>query len=115
MDERDVASKVINKHFMPDMIGNLRSFSTQSIRCTKCGAKYRRIPISGRCPCKESALSLTVHEASVRKYLEISKAMGEKYGLDDYARERIEILEMSMDSVFNNDKVKKCKLSDFFR
>ena len=115
VDEKDVAIRVLNKHFMPDMIGNLRSFSTQSIRCTKCGAKYRRIPISGRCPCKESALGLTVHEASVRKYLEISKAMGEKYGLDDYARERIEILEMSMDSVFNNDKVKKCKLSDFFR
>ncbi len=113
VDERDVASKVINKHLMPDMIGNLRSFSSQSVRCTKCGEKYRRVPLSGKCTCGYK-LTLTVHEASVKKYLEVSKDMGEKYGIDDYTRERITILEMSMDSVFNNDKVKKCKLSDFF-
>ncbi len=41
VDEKDVATKVINKHFMPDMIGNLRSFSAQSIRYTKCGEKDR--------------------------------------------------------------------------
>jgi len=29
-------------------------------------------------------------------------------------RERIDILEMNMNSVFENDKIKKCKLSDFF-
>jgi len=117
VDEKDVAVRVLNKHFMPDMIGNLRSFSSQTVRCTKCGAKYRRVPLTGKCttPNCGNDLILTVHEASVRKYLEISKTIGEKYGLDDYTRERIEILEMSMDSVFNNDKVKKCKLTDFFR
>jgi len=50
----------------------------------------------------------------VKKYLEVSKAVGEKYGLSEYTRQRIDVLEMSMDSLFNNDKVKKCKLSDFF-
>ena len=34
--------------------------------------------------------------------------------MSDYTRERVEILSISMDSLFNNDKVKKCKLSDFF-
>lgn len=114
VDEKDVATRVLNKHFLPDMIGNLRSFSTQTVRCTKCGEKYRRMPLAGRCIQCGNALTLTVHEASVKKYLEISKTIGEKYGLDAYTRERIDILEMSMDSVFNNDKVKKCKLSDFF-
>ena len=114
VDEKDVARRVLNKHFMPDMIGNLRSFSTQTVRCTKCGEKYRRIPISGVCTKCGNGLTLTVHEASVKKYLDISKTIGEKYGLDAYTRERIDILEMSMNSVFNNDKVKKCKLSDFF-
>jgi len=113
VDERDVAIKVINKHFLPDMAGNLRSFSTQTVRCTKCGEKYRRIPLSGICKCKNQ-LTLTVHEASVKKYLEVSKEVGEKYELDDYTIERIMILEMSMNSVFNNDKVKKCRLSDFY-
>ena len=114
VDEKDVAVRVLNKHFMPDMIGNLRSFSTQSVRCTKCGEKYRRMTISGYCYKCHNPLNLTVHEASVKKYLEISKTIGEKYGLDSYTRERVEILEMNMNSVFNNDKVKKCKLSDFF-
>ena len=116
VDERDVAIKVINKHFLPDMAGNLRSFSTQTVRCTKCGEKYRRIPLSGMCttPKCGNTLTLTVHEASVKKYLEVSKEVSEKYELDDYTIERIMILEMSMNSVFNNDKVKKCKLSDFY-
>jgi len=113
VDERDVATRVIDKHFLPDMAGNLRSFSAQSIRCAKCNEKYRRIPLSGKCKCGYG-LILTVHEASVKKYLEVSKAVGEKYGLSDYTRQRIDVLEMSMDSLFNNDKVKKCKLSDFF-
>ena len=114
VDEKDVAVRVLNKHFMPDMIGNLRSFSTQTVRCTKCGEKYRRMTLSGNCYRCGNPLNLTVHEASVKKYLEISKTIGDKYGLDAYTRERIDILEMNMNSVFNNDKVKKCKLSDFF-
>lgn len=114
VDERDVATKVINKHFMPDMIGNLRSFAAQTVRCTKCGEKYRRVPLSGVCMKCGHTLNLTVHEASVRKYLEVSKEISEKYGLDDYTKDRIEILEMSMNSLFNNDKIKKCKLSDFY-
>ncbi len=113
VDEKDVATKVIDKHFMPDMIGNLRSFSAQSIRCTRCGEKYRRIPLGGKCFCGNN-LTLTVHEASVKKYLQISQTICDKYGLSDYTKERIEILSLSMDSLFNSDKIKKCKLSDFF-
>ncbi|MFA6800231.1 MAG: DNA polymerase II large subunit, partial [Candidatus Methanomethylophilaceae archaeon] len=114
VDERDVATRVINKHFLPDMAGNLRSFSAQKFRCVKCGEKYRRIPITGKCYKCGNGLTMTVYKGSVMKYLEVSKRIGEEYGLDDYTRERIDILEMSMNSVFNNDKVKKCTLSDFF-
>ncbi|MBO4798144.1 MAG: DNA polymerase II large subunit, partial [Candidatus Methanomethylophilaceae archaeon] len=67
VDEIDVARRVLNKHFLPDMIGNLRSFSTQTVRCTKCGSKYRRIPLSGKCVACGNELNLTVHEASVKK------------------------------------------------
>ena len=31
-----------------------------------------------------------------------------------YTGEWVDILEMNMNSVFENDKIKKCKLSDFF-
>lgn len=122
VDEKDEATRIINKHFMPDMIGNLRSFSAQTVRCTRCGAKYRRIPLTGTCNAVlpggrvcGNALTLTVAEASVKKYLKISQEIGEKYQLSGYTRERIDILEMNMDSLFNNDKIRKCKLSDFFR
>ena len=116
VDAKDVATKVINKHFMPDMIGNLRSFATQTLRCTKCGAKYRRIPLCGMCtnPKCRHELNLTVYEKSVRKYLDTSKDVCDRYDLDDYTKERIQIIELSMDSLFNNDKVKKCKLTDFY-
>ncbi|MFA6710924.1 MAG: DNA polymerase II large subunit, partial [Candidatus Methanomethylophilaceae archaeon] len=123
VDEKDVATRVINKHFLPDMAGNLRSFSTQGVRCNVCGAKYRRIPLTGKCTAPNASkpggrcnnpLVLSVYEASVKKYLAISQEIGRKYELSDYTKERIDILEMSMDSLFNNDKVKKCKLSDFF-
>ena len=113
VDEKDVATRVIDKHFLPDMAGNLRSFSAQTVRCTKCGEKYRRIPLTGICRCGHT-LTLTVHEASVRKYLEVSKEMGEKYGLSEYTRQRIDILEQSMASLFDSDKVKKCRIDDFF-
>lgn len=113
VDEKDVATRVIDKHFMPDMIGNLRSFSAQTIRCTRCGEKYRRIPLNGKCSCG-NGLTLTVHEASVKKYLQITQDICDKYGLSDYTKERVEILSLSMDSLFNSDKIKNCKLSDFF-
>ena len=114
VDEIDVATRVIDKHFMPDMAGNLRSFSAQSFRCTRCGEKYRRIPLTGCCTKCGNKLNLTVHEKSVRKYLEVSKDISDKYNLPEYTKERIMTLEMGMDSLFNNDKVRKCKITDFF-
>ncbi|MCF0248563.1 MAG: DNA polymerase II large subunit, partial [Synergistes sp.] len=33
VDTDDLAERIINSHLMPDMIGNLRSFSKQSFRC----------------------------------------------------------------------------------
>ncbi len=112
VDAKDVVYRVITKHFLPDMIGNLKSFSSQSLRCTKCGAKYRRIPLKGRCYCGNN-LTLTVHEKSVKKYLEITKEISERFDLDSYTQQRIGIVEESMNSLFQSDKIKRCKLTDF--
>ncbi len=112
VDAKDVVYRVITKHFLPDMIGNLKSFSSQSLRCTKCGEKYRRIPLCGHCYCGNN-LTLTVHEKSVKKYLDITKEISEKFELDTYTQQRIAIVEESMRSLFQSDKVKKCKLTDF--
>lgn len=113
VDEADVATKVIEQHFLPDIIGNLRAFSKQSVRCPTCNVTYRRIPLQGVCGKCQGKLTLTVHEMSVKKYLDISKEIAEKYHLPTYARQRISLVEKSIDSLFKSDKVKNTKLSDF--
>jgi DNA polymerase II large subunit len=114
VDEADVAYKVIERHFLPDILGNLRAFSKQSVRCPLCNTTYRRIPLQGVCTKCNGKLTLTVHEMSVKKYLDISKEIAEKYNLPVYARQRIALVEKSIDSMFVSDKVKNTKLTDFF-
>jgi DNA polymerase II large subunit len=114
VDEADVAYKVIERHFLPDILGNLRAFSKQSVRCPLCNTTYRRIPLQGVCTKCNGKLTLTVHEMSVKKYLNISKEIAEKYNLPVYARQRIALVEKSIDSMFVSDKVKNTKLTDFF-
>lgn len=114
VDEADVAYKVIERHFLPDILGNLRAFSKQSVRCPLCNTTYRRIPLQGICTKCNGKLTLTVHQMSVKKYLNISKEIAERYNLPVYARQRIALVEKSIDSTFMSDKVKNTKLSDFF-
>ncbi len=112
VDAGDVAYRVISRHFLPDMIGNLKSFSGQELRCTKCGSKYRRIPLKGVCYCGHE-LTLTVHEASVKKYLEITKEIIRQFDLPPYTIQRIELIENAMNSLFESDGVRSTKLTEF--
>ncbi len=113
VDEKDVAERVINSHFLPDLIGNLRAFSRQKVRCVKCKAKYRRPPLSEVCPRCGGRLILTVHEGSVRKYLDVSMRVAEEFGVDDYTKQRLELIRLDIDSLFHNDKSKQTGLADF--
>ncbi len=114
VDEKDVAERVINSHFLPDLIGNLRAFSTQQMRCVKCGAKYRRPPLTGTCPkCGGGRVILTVHEGAVTKYMDVSLAIAKEYGVSSYTIQRLELLNLSIQSLFENDKSKQMGLSDF--
>ncbi len=112
VDAGDVAYRVISRHFLPDMIGNLKSFSGQELRCTKCGSKYRRIPLKGKCYCGHE-LTLTVHEASVKKYLEVTKDIIRQFNLPPYTVQRIELIENAMNSLFESDGVRFTKLNEF--
>ena len=113
VDEADVAYKVIERHFLPDIIGNMRAFSKQSVRCPTCNIVYRRPPLMGVCQKCSGKLTLTVHEKSVKKYLEISKEIAQRYNISPYARQRIKLVEKSIDSLFMSDKIKTTKLTDF--
>ncbi|UCE75492.1 MAG: DNA polymerase II large subunit [Methanomassiliicoccales archaeon] len=114
VDTDDVVARVINNHFLPDMIGNLKRFSTQQVRCTKCNKKFRRMPLMGKCSNCEGNLTLTVHEGSVKKYLEVSKEIVESYDISNYTKQRIRLVDGAISSLFENEKVKECTLEYFF-
>jgi DNA polymerase II large subunit len=113
VDETDVAERVIEYHFLPDLIGNLRAFSRQETRCLDCGAKYRRVPLTGECRECSGRVNLTVHRGSVNKYMETAIRVADEYDCRDYTKQRLEVLEKSLESVFENDKNKQSGIADF--
>lgn len=112
VDQKGVVEGVLMSHFLPDMAGNSRAFSRQKVRCTKCNKKYRRIPLSGNCVCG-SGLILSISKGSVVKYLQISKDLSQRYPIDNYLVQRIELIESSINSLFESDKSKQSSLDVF--
>lgn len=112
VDQKGVVEGVLHSHFLPDMVGNSRAFSRQKVRCTRCNKKYRRIPLSGECTCGGN-LVLSISKGSVIKYLDISKELARKYPIDNYLIQRIELIESSINSLFESDKSKQSSLDVF--
>ena len=113
VDQRGVVEKVLSSHFLPDIMGNSRAFSKQKVRCTKCGAKYRRMPLTGKCRCG-SNLTLSVSKGSVTKYLEISQELVNRYPVSHYLKQRLEIQEYGIKSLFESYKSRQSSLDVFF-
>ncbi|MEN4007078.1 MAG: DNA polymerase II large subunit [Methanobacteriaceae archaeon] len=112
VDQKGVVEGVLQSHFLPDMAGNSRAFSRQKVRCTRCNKKYRRIPLSGECTCGGN-LILSISKGSVVKYLKISKELARKYPIDNYLIQRIELIESSVNSLFESDKSRQSSLDAF--
>ncbi len=104
VDSKDVAQRVLSTHFFRDIQGNLRAYSTQRFRCMKCNRIYRRVPISGKCVCGESKLSLTVRERNISKYLTVTEKIIHDHGLDQFMQERLKLINSSMDSLFVSEQ-----------
>jgi len=107
VDLKDAAERVVLSHFIPDLYGNLRTFARQQIRCVECNAKYRRVPLRGKCPKCGGKLVLTISKGSVSKYLDLAQYIAEKYVLPDYLKQRLVLLRRDIDSTFGS--AKKCK------
>jgi DNA polymerase II large subunit len=113
VDEADVAERVIEYHFLPDLLGNLKAFTSQEFRCRGCGEKYRRPPLTGECRECGGDVALTVHEGSVNKYMDTALRVAEEFGAREYTRQRLRILEKRIDRVFEDDTSKQSGIADF--
>jgi DNA polymerase II large subunit len=118
VDSKVVALKILNSHFMKDIVGNLRAFTSQNFRCTKCNMKYRRPPLSGKCQRCDGVIQMTVHRGGIEKYLKLALDMVKKYGLDQYYIDRLELVNLEIKQIFADEIIteepsKQFSLTDF--
>jgi DNA polymerase II large subunit len=109
---RDAARKVIMSHFIPDLMGNLHSFSKQTFRCSVCPAKYRRVPLSGVCSRDQGKLLLTINRGGIEKYLNVATTLAEKYDLDNYIRQRLYLIREEIGDIFAGTEIEASGTTD---
>jgi DNA polymerase II large subunit len=113
VDADEVAAMVLTTHILPDIMGNMRSYSSQSFRCTTCGAKFRRMPLIGKCTECQNELIQTVTRGAVEKYLGIATGMCQEYKVNDYLRSRVESIATELKLIFKEEKKMQSSLTDF--
>jgi DNA polymerase II large subunit len=113
VDAEVVARKVLTTHFVRDIAGNLRAFSTQQFRCKGCNKKFRRMPLLGKCPECNSDLILTVFRGGIEKYLPAATKLVKKYGLSDYYAQRLSIVEEEILALFEGKKPRQIRLTSY--
>jgi len=113
VDSDIVARKVLTTHFVRDIAGNLRAFTTQKFRCKGCNKKFRRLPLLGKCPACGGELTLTVYRGGIEKYLPEALKLIEKYGLSEYYAQRLSIVEEEIITLFEGKKPRQISLSAF--
>jgi DNA polymerase II large subunit len=113
VDPDEVVSMVLTTHILPDIMGNMRSYSSQGFRCSNCGEKYRRMPLIGRCSGCGNELLQTVTRGSVEKYVSIATNMCSQFKISDYLRSRIETLMMELKLIFKEQKKEQSTLTEF--
>jgi len=113
VDADEVMSMVLTTHILPDIMGNLRAYSSQSFRCTKCGQKYRRMPIIGRCLECHNELLQTVTRGSVEKYVQTALNICSEFKINEYLTSRINTLQAELNLLFKQDVKDQHTIIDF--
>jgi DNA polymerase II large subunit len=114
VDTSDTARLMIERHFLRDMRGNLRKFSMQGFRCVGCNEIMRRPPLTGVCPACGGKIIFTIHEGGIKKYLDLSLELAEKYNLPLYLKQTINITKENIDSIFGKELEKQESLGKWF-
>ena len=122
VDAGTVAERVLTSHFMKDIVGNLRAFTSQRFRCVSCNRKYRRPPLRGRCVRCGGNLAMTVHKGGIEKYLAPALGLVKRYGLNQYYADRLGLVREEISSIFPEEaekieepEEKQISLTDFMR
>jgi len=113
VDAKRVALKVLTTHFLRDISGNLRAFSTQGFRCKQCNKRFRRIPLKGKCLECGGLLSMTVYRGGIEKYLDAAWHLVEKYKLPKYYLHRLALVKEEINTIFEGKKPRQISLVDF--
>ena len=113
-DTSDTARLIIEKHFIKDMRGNLRKFSTQDFRCVACNEIMRRPPLEGVCIKCKGKIIFTTHEGGVKKYLEAALELAKRYNLSSYIKQNLELTKRYIDSVFGSEPEMQENLERWF-
>ncbi len=112
VDAGEVAERVLTTHFIRDIAGNLKAFTSQKFRCKKCNLSFRRMPLSGRCSKCGGDVVLTVHRGGIEKYLEVAEKLAQHYGVKNYYQQRMELIRDELEALFR-EKVKQVRLRQF--
>ncbi len=110
----DVARLIIDRHFIRDIRGNLRKFSQQEFRCSKCNKKFRRPPLAGICDRCKGNIIFTISEGSIVKYLEPAIQLAEKYDIPKYIQQSLLLTKRYIESIFGREKEKQEALKKWF-
>lgn len=114
VDVKDVIERILQHHFIPDLMGNLRAFSTQTMRCTRCNTKYNRPPFSGKCRKCGGRLSLTVHKSNIMKYMAFAERLITKYNLPIYYKQVLDLIMRELQLLFEKTEGgKQSKLIEY--
>jgi DNA polymerase II large subunit len=113
VDADEVAAMVLTTHILPDIMGNMRSYSSQTFRCTNCGEKFRRMPLVGKCTECGNKLTQTVTRGAVEKYLGIATGFCQEYKINEYLKSRVESISAELKLIFQEEKKVQSSLTEF--
>lgn len=113
VDAQDVAERLIEHHFIPDLKGNIRTFASQDFRCVACNSIHRRVPLNGVCTRCGGKLILTVTRGGVEKYLQIAMRVADDYHVSEYTKQRLGLAQDDIKSMFESDARRQLSLADF--
>jgi len=111
---KQVVESIIKTHLIRDIMGNMKKYSTQSFKCRACSRTLRRPTVSAHCEVCGGELRETLTRGSVEKYLAIARRLAHEYDVDEYIKERLDLLVREMDQLFPaREKSTQSELTDF--